>query len=52
MEHRYDTINLFEFLSRNVQPEVECLGELRSDLLARSGREVCVGFEEDLQRAV
>jgi len=48
MQHRHDPINPLQFLPRNVQPEVERLGELRSDFLARSGRYVCVGFEEDL----
>lgn len=48
MEHRYDSVNPLQFLLGNVQPEVEGLGELGSDLLAGSGCHVCVGFEEDL----
>ena len=50
VEHRYDLINPLEFFPRDVQPEVEGLGELGSNLLAWSGCYVCVGFEEDLQR--
>jgi hypothetical protein len=48
MEHRYDSINLLQFFARNVQPEVEGLGELGPDLLAGSGCYVCVGLKEDL----
>ena len=48
MEHCYDSINPLQFLPRDVQPEVEGLGEPRSDLLARSGRDVCVRFKKDL----
>ena len=48
MEHPDDSINLLQFLLRDVQPEVEGLGELCSDLLARGGRYVRVRFEKDL----
>lgn len=48
MEHRYDPINPLQFFPRDVQPEVEGLGELRSDLLARSGCYMRVRFKEDL----
>ena len=48
MEHGHDSIDSLQFLPRNVQPEVEGLGELCSDLLSRSGCYVRVGFEEDL----
>lgn len=50
MEHRHDSIDPLQLLARNVQPEIERLCELRSDLLSRRGRDVCVGFEEDLER--
>jgi len=48
VEHRHDSIDSLQFLPRNVQPEVEGLGELSTDLLAGSGCYVCVRFEEDL----
>ena len=49
MEHGYDSVDLQQFLPGNIQPEVERLGELRSDFLAGGRRDVGVGFKEDLK---
>jgi hypothetical protein len=48
VEHRYDSIDPLQLFARDIQPEVEGLGELRTDLLARSGCYVRVRFKEDL----
>ena len=50
MEHCHDPVDLLQFLPGNIQPEVERLGELRSDFFAGGGRDVGVGFKEDLER--
>jgi hypothetical protein len=49
MQHGDDSIDPLQFVPRNVQPEVEGLGELGPDLFARSGCYVRVRFKEDLE---